>query len=138
MVGHRLGMYDRNSAVFGWMGDCLCKNVLKGAILTMGERTKVTPVLPHLRQILVTPTDSFVQNHGRVHPRAPAMSMPRAESLYREYAKYLVCGNNDVNAIEYIIPYPLFSPEFNIVGPRKYPCLKSRQLGRQRLMLLDG
>ena len=37
---------------------------------------------------------------------------------------YLMCGNNDVDAFENIIPYPLFSPELNIVGSRKHPCLK--------------
>ena len=52
--------------------------------------------------------------------------MPRAESLHREPLNYLVCGNNDVDALEYIIPYSLFSPELNVVGSRKHPCLECR------------
>lgn len=64
--------------------------------------------------------------------------MLRAEGFHRKQLNHLMCGNDDVDALEYIIPYPLFGPELDIVGSRKHPCLKCRQLGRQSLMLLDG
>lgn len=92
----------------------------------MGKWTGMTLELAHLRRILTTLIGSFVQNHGRVHPRAPAMSAPRAESLHSKHLDYLMCGNDDIDALEYIIPYTLFSPELNIVGSRKHPCLKCR------------
>lgn len=82
----------------------------------MREWTNVMLDLAHLRRIPTMLVDSFVQNHGRVHPGAPAISTPRAESLHRINRNYLMCGNENVNALEYIIPYPLFSPELNEVG----------------------
>lgn len=105
---------------------CLCKNVLWGAVSTMDEWTKVTLEFGYLHRIPTTLVDSSAQNHGQVHPKAPAMSAPRSERLDREYLNHLVCGNDDIDALEYIIPYPLFSPEIDIVGSRKHSCLKRR------------
>ena len=88
----------------------------KASYINDGWKDKITPAFAHLRRILTTLAASFGQNHGRVHLRAPGKLMPRAESLHREYLNYLVCGNDNVNALEYVVPYPLFSPKLNIVG----------------------
>lgn len=98
----------------------------KGVTLTMCEWSKITSESAHLRQRPTMLVDAFVQIRGRVHPRAPAKSMARAESLPGDLLNYLVGGNDDVDALEYIIPYPLFSPELNVVGSRKHSSLECR------------
>ena len=78
--------------------------------------TEASPEFAHLRQIPTTLVDSFVQTHGRVHPKVPAKSMPRARTLHERSRDYLMCRNDDFDAPEYIVPYPLFCPELDVVG----------------------
>ena len=92
-------------------------------MLTMREWIKAMLEFKHLRRKLTTPAHPFVQIHARARPGAPATSTLEAESLNPGYLHYLVCGNDNVDAFEHIIPYPLFSPEVDIVGSREYPCL---------------
>ena len=118
MVELQLEMHGRNSAVFCLTDDYLCKS--------------------GIRRILTMPIDSFVRIHGRVHPKAPAVSIAKSWMPYKINLNYLVRGNDNVDTLENIIPYPLFTPEINIIGPRKDPCIECRKLGRQSLMLLFG
>ena len=54
------------------------------------------------------------------------MLILEAESLNPGYLHYLMCRNDNVDAFEHIIPYPLFSPELDVIGSREHPCLKCR------------